>query len=367
MRKIFAIMTGALVALMAPGASGQIWAQTADKNLIVCGDASTCPNQRGTSNIGGNIANTAAMTLDYWTAIGGASSSINISVVTPTNGISGVTKGMQFQRTAGNTNTATINLGQVFDTDVSTFLQGKTVCWNFNVESGANFSANLATLTYTMTFGTSAAQGYSSMVAGTWTGTGTVMTGTVTAAALPQNASKCAVVPATATEIGINYSYVPVGTAGAADFVQIMQTQVEVATPAPGQPAASTPYAFRTSYAEQALAFRRAYVISEPAAAVNIGFTGTSASATSCIGSLDFPAPMRAAPTLTASAIVAGTNWMITAAGVAANTSAVATIGANTAIYASMNWTTAGMTAGQACLLQGKGGTATLTWSADLT
>lgn len=362
MRKIYALLAAAL----AFGVSLPAMGQTAEKNLIVCGDASTCPNQRGTTAIGGDIAGTATMTMDYWTAKGGASSAINISVSTPGSLISGVTKSMRFQRKAANTDVVAIHLGQVFDTDVSTFLQGKTVCWNFNVESGANFSANLATLTYTMTFGTGAAQGYSSMVAGTWTGTGTVMTGTATVATLPQNVSKCAAVPATATEIGIDYSYVPVGTAGAADFVDIMQTQVEAVNspPASAQP---TPYSFRTLAQEFNLAARRAYVINEPAANVNVKFTGTSASATSCIGTLDLPIQMRAAPTLTASAIVAGTNWMITAAGVAANTSAVVTVGANTVLNASMNWTTAGMTAGQACLLQGKGGTATLTWSADLT
>jgi len=368
MRNFFFGLLASVAALaFVPSATAQAQQSTADKNLIVCGDASTCPNQRGTTNIGGNIAATGTMTLDFWEAIGNASSSINISVVTPASAITGVSKVMQFQRTAANANTGVVNLGQVFDTDLSTSLQGKTVCWNFNVNAGANFSAAQGIVTYTMTFGTGAAQGYSSMIAGTWTGTGTVMTNTVNAVTLPQNTFKCGVVPATATEIGINYSWLPVGTAGASDFIQIAQTQVETVTPAPGVQIAPTPYNFRTAYQELSQALRRAYVIPEPAAAVNLAFMGTAASATSCIGFVEFPTPMRAAPTLTASAIVSGTNWQILVAGVAANTTAAATIGANTLTYASMNWTTAGMTAGQACGLQGKGGGATLLWSADLT
>lgn len=351
-----------LLALAATAMAVPVHAQSyMGRNLLVCGDASNCPWQRGTTSA--TITNSAVTLADYWTGIGGASSALVLSRVSQT-GVQAFTNAHQMQRTAANADVAVLNYGQVLDTVESTLLQGKQVCLSFNHLKGANFSPSAGAFTYTVTSGTGALQGYASMVAGTWTGTATVMTGTVTPATTMQSFSRCAAVSGTATEIGVNFSWTPLGTAGAADLIQLNAIQLEIAA-SQTNPVA-TVFDQRPAIYERTLALRRAYVINEPAAAVNLPLSGTAASATSCIGPLPFPVQMRAAPTLTASAIVAGTNWMITAAGVAANTSAAATIGANTIYGASMNWTTAGMTAGQACILQGKGGTATLLWSADL-
>lgn len=363
MRKLFLIIAAALAASSVGNfVAAKAWSQVpAPKNILVCGDASTCPFQRGVTSA--TVTNTAVTHADWWTAIAGASSALVVSQ-SSTTAVPGYTKAHRMQRTAANANTAALNYGQVLDADRSIQVAGKMVCLSFNALAGATYSPTSAAFVYTVTFGTGSLQGYASMVAGTWTGTGTVLTGTATLTTTFQPVQKCAQVPATATEVGVNFSWTPVGTAGATDFVDFNGVQLEV-VPFGGTPQPTT-FEARSALSERFFAQQRAYLINEPAAAVNLPFSGTSASATSCIGPLPFPTTMRAAPTLTASAIVAGTNWMVTAAGVAANTSAVAVIGAHTANNASLNWTTSGMTAGQACVLQGKGGTATLLFSADL-
>lgn len=359
------LVAGIIAGLAAVAA--QAYGQTSSQNLLVCGDISVCPNQRGTASVGGDIVGTAVMTLDFWSGIGGTATALNVSAVAPSAGstIQGVTLALQMQRKSGNTILLPLNVGQVLDTDASTSLQGKTVCLSFDSMKGANFSANLAAFTWSAFSGTGAAQGYASMVAGTWTGTSTVATGTVTATTLAQTTSSCFAIPGTATEVGINFAFTPVGTAGANDWIQLARMQLAVVNASPASAQAPV-FIYRTKQTEQDLAFRRAYVIAEPATGIDVPFTGFAASATACIGYVPFFQPMRAAPTLVASTIVAGTNWKAVAVGVAANLSAIATSVANTAFNGVINITTAGMTAGQACGLQGVGGGSTLTFSADL-
>lgn len=351
---------------------GSAYAQTSSTNQLVCGDASTCPNQRGTTNIGGDIVGTAVMTLDYWSGIAGASSALNVSVVTPTSTMSGVSKVMQMQRKAANTNTAVLNLGQVIDTDASTYLQGKTACLSFVSMIGATFSPASAAYTYTVTAGTGAAQGYASMIAGTWTGTNTVKTGTVTGQTLPQTTSACFQVPATTTELGVNFSFTPVGTAGATDWVQFSQVQLAAVTAAPAS-AVAPPYAFRAAGPELDLSLRRAWVISEPAASVSVA-NGSAYTTALCNIVIPLPAPMRAAPTLTFGGTALGaTTWALISASatpiVLASTYLVqSSLGANTAYAIALKATglSTPFTVGLGCQLVGAGGGSSIIASADL-
>jgi hypothetical protein len=78
---------------------------------------------------------------------------------------------------------------------------------------------------------------------------------------------------------------------------------------------------------------------------------------------------MRATPgTPTVSTVTSGTTWQAFANGVQANLTAIALYNTSTqtASQSSLKLTTSGMTAGQACGLVGKGGSATITFSADL-
>lgn len=353
-----------LAALVSLAFASPVMAQQG--NQLVCGDASVCPNQRGLNSAGGTITNSAVGTLDFWYGIGGASSAMTVSAAAPLSTISGVSLTMRMQRTAANADTSSLFLGQVLDTDQSTFLQGKNVCLSFDSIKGADFSAALAAFKYRVYTGTGTTQGFASMTAGTWTGSNTVVDATVTAQTLPQTSSTCFQMPANATEVGVAFLWTPVGTAAAADYLQFAKIQLAVVNPAGPGPVNAPPYNFASKVSEYERAFRRLYVINEPAASVNVAANGVATSATNCAMSLQFLVTMRAAPTLTASTVTSGTTWQALAAGVAANLSAIAVDTANTAQTANFKLTTAGMTAGQSCGLQGKAGGATLTWSADL-
>jgi hypothetical protein len=340
------------------------------RNMLVCGDATTCPWQRGTSFA--SIANTGTMTADYWEAIGGASSNITISQATQT-GVNGFAKAMKFARTSANTNTAVVNLGQVLDSgDFGTSLQGKTVCLSFDSLAGANFSAANSVFSYSVFAGTGSNEGYASMVAGTWTGTATVMTGTVTEGTTAQSTVQCAQVPSTATEVGLNFFWTPVGTAGANDWVELLRIQLEAVNPALAAHPQPTTFENHTATQELALAQQRAYVLTEPAASISVSPSGQGASTTTCVLSIPFPVAMRAAPTLTAiGTALAATTWTVTH--VVTNTVLstpflATTTGGNTKLNANLTATTgATLTAGQTCTLTGAGGGSILVWSADLT
>lgn len=342
---------------------------TAFKNMAVCGDATTCPWQRGTSI--GSIANTATATADYWYAIGGASSSITVSQAAQA-GVNGFTKAIQFARTAANTDTAVVHLGQVFDTaDYGTSMQGKIVCWSFYTLAGANYSAINNAFGYKLYAGTGSNQGYASMVAGTWTGSTTPISGTVAITTLAQVSSACAQIPSNATEWGIDYFWTPGGTAGANDWVQLNRVQLESIADTVLSMAKPTAFENRSAGIETWLSQRRAWVLKEPAASISVAPSGQGASTTTCVLSVPFPTTMRAAPTLSATGTALSTlTWTITH--VVTNTALAtpflaATTGGHTVNVANMTATVAsGLTAGQTCTLTGAGGGSTLTFSADL-
>ena len=368
----FAVLLATTALVMPIPAHAQATWQTPSelRNLLVCGDANTCPNQRGTSSIGGDIANTGTMTADFWEAIGGSSSAIDISVAAMPTTYVGYPNGFKFQRKSANANTAALHFGQVLDTDRAILAQGSHYCFSFTVEagslvSGTGFSALGALLTANVYAGTGTTEGYSSMTAGTWTGSAVVNTLPVTVSLLPNQWYVCGQVPAAATEVGVDFTWTPVGTAGASDYVTIAAVQFEIL--APGQPLAPTPFEHHDLTLETFQSLRRAYVINEPAAAHAVADSGIAASATNCRMSIPFPVPMRAAPTLTASAITSGTTWQANGNGVAVNLTAIAVDGGNSTSQANFKLTTTTMTAGQGCGLEGKGGGATLTWSADMT
>lgn len=375
MVKKLATLSALMLALPA-GVISPVMAQTIQppptsfRNMLVCGDATVCPWQRGTSI--GSIANTGTMTADYWEAIGGASSSIVVSQQAQT-GVNGFTKAMQFQRTAANTDTAVVHLGQVLDSgDFGTSLQGKAVCLSFDALAGANFSPASGTFGYKVYAGTGSNQGYATMVGAGWTGATTPISGTVTLNTLAQPVFACAQIPGNATEVGVDFFWTPAGTAGTNDWAQLLRVQLEAISGVPITQAKPTVFEERSIGTERWLAQSRAYVIVEPAASISVSPSGQGASTTTCILSIPFPRTMRVAPTFTATGTaLAITTWTITH--VVTNTALAtpflaATTGGHTTNVANLTATVAsGLTAGQTCTLTGAGGGSTLTFSADLT
>lgn len=77
------------------------------RNVLDCPDFSTNPWQRGTAFA--TISNTLTYTADRFFAVGGASSSINVSKAANTD-VPGFTSALQFQRTAANTDLSLIHI-----------------------------------------------------------------------------------------------------------------------------------------------------------------------------------------------------------------------------------------------------------------
>src|SRR5262249_30779815 len=138
------------------------------RNIIDGGDFTTNPWQRGTSFTG--IANTLTYTADRFFAVGSAASSISAFQVTGITAVPGFSQALQFGRTAGNANTAVINLGQVVETLDSVRTQGQIIALSFWAQAGANWSPANGALNVLLASGAGTNQSAASLVAGTWTG-----------------------------------------------------------------------------------------------------------------------------------------------------------------------------------------------------
>ena len=325
------------------------------RNLIDGGDFTINPWQRGTSFTG--INSTVTYTADRFFAVGGASSSISVSQVANTT-IAGFAQSLVFGRAAANTNTAQISLGQVLETGDCYRMQGQQMTLSFWAAAGANFSAAGSALNVQLISGTGSNQSAASMVAGTWSGQVNVVNAVAAASAAQPittglvRYSFTGTVPAGSTQLGILFSYQPVGTAGAQDNVILEGIQLE---------AGSQPTAFehRDVQVELEICQRYCWVVNEPAANVIVG-TGMNTTSAIQVFYLATPVQLRVPPAVTVSAGTFKTNQS------GAPTSTTITPGSTHTVNAiSINGNSAG-TAGQGTLLQGGGGAGLITASADL-
>lgn len=308
------------------------------KNLIIGGDFSTNPWQRGTAFAA--IANTLTYTADRFFAVGGASSSIAVSrqAVTDFPAQFGATHALRFLRTAANANTAVIRLGQALTSADSTRLAGRRVVLSFWAKAGANFSAAASFLGLTVATGTGTDETAANLVAAAWTGyaaqslftaapgvvnvaspNGGTFSGTqpqtvltpvtgITLTTAWQRFQLVCDIPETARQIGILLNMTPVGTAGAADSYDIAGVQLEAV-------AAEQPYASlferRSASLEALLCYRYAYVLNEKATAAAVQANGMMSATNVQTVCIPLPIPMRTTPTVT---VTAGT-WRFNVAG----------------------------------------------------
>lgn len=333
------------------------------RNLLDGGDLTVNPWQRGTSFTG--IANTLTYTADRWFAVGGASSSISVSKQA-ISAVPGFGQALQFGRANANANTAVISLGQVLESADVYRLQGQQVTFSFWALAGANWSPASGNLNVQINSGTGQNEGAASMIAGTWAGFQSLNVFTPLAPVLvagpnvaqPISGAKwtryafTAVVPANATELGVQINATPVGTAGAADYVQLMGLQLEMGS-------AATAFEFRDAQVELEICQRYAWVTAEPAAGVVVG-AGMNTTSAIQVFYMATPVQMRAAPTVT---VTTGTFKTNQASVATATTITPGTTHTPNAI--SINGNSAG-TAGQATLLIGGGGAGSIVASADL-
>lgn len=331
------------------------------RNVLDGGDFTVNPWQRGTSFT--SIANTLTYTADRWFAVGGASSSISVSRQAQTD-VVGFARSLRWGRGSG-TNTATINLGQVLESNDTIRLQGQTCTLSFWAKAGAQFSAGNSALSVLVASGTGTDEGASAFVGATWTGYGSLTLtplqgGAAPAANIAQPITATATryaftfaVPATATELGVLLNYAPTGANNTTDTVDFYGLQIEAG-------ALASAFEHRDVQVELEICQRYAWVISEPANNVLVAIGGTTAAANVQNFLFYTPVQMRAAPTLTVT-----TGGFKVAAGAAA---ATATISAGSTHTPNQITVTAAVTqsVGQAAHLQGGGGAGLIVASADL-
>jgi hypothetical protein len=209
-------------------ATGMSWAGptfAAGKNKIINGDFGIW--QRGTSftpTNGGFI-----YTTDRWYAVRSAGTT-NLTISQNTSlptGLAGYS--VKFQRTAGDTQTATNYFIQALETNTSIPLTGMPVTLSFWAKAGANYSGGAATAVVTTGTGTNQG-GYPTG----WTGTANAIVSTFTPTTSWIRYSFTGTTSSSATQIASWFYYATTGTAGADDSVYFAGVQLEagsVATP----------------------------------------------------------------------------------------------------------------------------------------
>jgi hypothetical protein len=353
-------------------------------NALIGGDYGANPFQRGTASASGvHISNTATYSADQTWLVGGASSSIDWSQQTaaadtpPRYGAS-----LRIQRTAANTDTAPICWGHTVSSTESFRFQNHTAFYEVWALTGANYSGGV--ITATLAYGTGSDQSTASFLAGTWTNYTAATAAKVNSSTSQSQITSPTTFTPNATwtryslaftiplqvstsdvsQVGIELCWTPTGTAGTNDWLEIDGEQLEVNDT--GLPGA---FDHLPSSLVRVRASKFLQVINEPATGIGVGM-GSSASTTTCSVTIPLANVMRAAPAISfAGSALSATTWTVThvvtatvlsTPYLAANTGQTPTAVNLTATVAS------GLTAGQACILTGAGGTNKIVASAEL-
>jgi hypothetical protein len=197
---------------------------------------------------------------------------------------------LRVQRNNGDTATAALGFGQVIETANCGDLAGITVTFSFKARCGANFSAASSQITARIGTGTGTDQSAANFYNAAWTGqSNTNNTPTLTTSW--QTFSYTITAGSSVSQIGVQFFATPVGTAGANDWFEITEIQVEAGSVA-------SPFE-RVDYGRQLIQCQR-YCQFNTAA---MGKAGTGGGG----GAFYIPlvVSMRAAPTAT---LVTGTN-----------------------------------------------------------
>jgi hypothetical protein len=257
--------------------------------------------QRGTSGI--VPTSTQPYSADRWESYR-AGYAAGMSVYRPA-GPTGITYAARVQRDVGNTSTASMAFGQPIESMNSTRFAGKNVVLSFYARSGANFSSASSVLTARIDSGTGTDQNYR---AG-FTGSAVVATSGVTLTTSWQRFTISGNVNAAATQVGVQFSYTPVGTAGAADHFEITGVQLE-------EGLIATPFEQRPVGLELSLCQRYFVRLNDPAGSG----TGTGSTTGGCSRTnFALPVQMRAIPTVSMSGTFAFWNGQTASTGTSFN------------------------------------------------
>jgi hypothetical protein len=307
--------------------------------------------QRGTSFSGGSIKYTA----DRWTTgTNGATTTASRQVTGDTTNLPNIQYCYRIGRNSGSTSTVRIEVCNNFETINSIPFAGKTVTLSFYARRGANFSS----ASNQMGFGIYTGTGTDQNLVQAYTGASFAISSTAALTTTWQRFSVTGTLGATLNELSLYFYNDPVGTAGAADYLEITGVQLEVGSVA-------TPFKTNGATFQGELAACQRYfnrLINK-----KVVYFGVGACTSTTFAQFAIPYPtMRTTPALTVSAV---TDFLLTiAAGSGAG--AISAINLNSASnesVAKIEVTCAsGLVAGNATTLLSQNTNATFDLSAEL-
>ena len=261
-------------------------------------------------------------------------------------------KSIRVQRNSGNASTADMKLSQSFETIEVKKLAGKTVTLQFDVFKGADFSAASSILQVQVVWGTGADGNLGTGFTNTNGATvNQVITSTNTQYALTTT------IPANATQLAVSFNYTPVGAAGAADYFEITDVQLE-------EGSIATPFERRPYGFELALCQRYFVRLVDKTGNHSIG-NGVAISATGMQLQRFLGVEMRIAPALTLSG--AANFICINSTGGTAGAATAITLGLTKSNVVRFDVSVAsGLVAGNAASCQSQNTSATLDLNAEL-
>jgi hypothetical protein len=139
----------------------------------------------------------------------------------------GARYGLRFGRPAASASTNKLRIWGMLSTEAAIRARGQVVTISFNAHKGADFSGG--SLAVKISTGTAAGEDGDNIESGGFTGHATPLN---TAQSLDTATARYefqATIGATVSELGFQFAYTPSGTAGANDWVQVEDVQIEIA------------------------------------------------------------------------------------------------------------------------------------------
>lgn len=169
-------------------------------------------------------ASTTAYTVDGCYLVTGANQASTVSAQTGIAG--GSFKSARVQRTAAQTGTTAMTFGCPLDSDEVALIAGQFVTVSFTLQAGATYSPASGNITYSVFCGT----GTPVKQSAGYTGQTTVLqtTQAITTTATRYQTTSSAIAAANCAQAEIQFTWTPVGTAGATDNFTVDDIQLEV-------------------------------------------------------------------------------------------------------------------------------------------
>jgi hypothetical protein len=286
-----AITTGQLAAFSSP--------QATPRNYLLNGDMQVA--QQGTTAIVGGTTTITALqfSADRWfvdTNVGSGAGKSQVITATPSPP-AGFTKSISVYRNSGAL-TQPVCMIQEIETQRATQLAGKSVVLSAYLQALAGMTATANNVTMGVITGTGTDQGIATLTASpaitpAWTGIATAGSTTVsTSTSWVRYNTTVIAIPTTATEVGVEVCFTPVGSAsGTTDGFAMTGVQLEAVTGT--GPAGPSPFEFIPFQNELRDAQRFFFQLNEPASGAATGITGIATTTSAQVLNLTLPVVMR--------------------------------------------------------------------------